>query len=139
LQACEALDARYRCPVVGGCCTSLHRHDQGEHRPGLRRVGHDKTHFSTADIFEPRQVINDEIVRRYLDFSQPIALFQISTLHHYDCEPGPQSIMAECIDALPSSSYVTVSHFFDPEIVGELSELAAATVPLCHRWNQQHR
>jgi hypothetical protein len=84
----------------------------------------DLTHFSAADIFTPSEVISDEVVRRHLDFSQPIALFQLSTLHHYDGERGPQSIMAEYIDALPSGSYVAVCHFFDPEDAGELSELA---------------
>jgi SAM-dependent methyltransferase len=83
----------------------------------------DQTHFSSADIFEPREVVNDEIVCRYLDFSEPIALFQLSTLHHYDGERSPQSIMAEYIEALPSGSYVALSHFFDPE-TSELSELA---------------
>jgi hypothetical protein len=84
----------------------------------------DLTRFSAADIFTPSEVIGDEVVRRHLDFSQPIALFQLSTLHHYDGERGPQSIMAEYIDALPSGSYVAVCHFFDPEDAGELSELA---------------
>jgi SAM-dependent methyltransferase len=82
-----------------------------------------QTRFSAADIFEPRQVINDETVCKHLDFSEPIALFQISTLHHYDGERGPQSIMAEYIDALAPGSYVALSHFWDPETT-ELSELA---------------
>jgi S-adenosyl methyltransferase len=84
----------------------------------------DQTHFSAADIFKPCEIINDEVVRRYLDFSEPIALFQLGTLHHYDGERSPQSIMAEYIDALPSGSYVAISHFFDPETTSELSELA---------------
>ncbi|MGH4007077.1 MAG: SAM-dependent methyltransferase [Pseudonocardiaceae bacterium] len=84
----------------------------------------DYTHFSAADIFKPHQVINDEVVRKYLDFSKPIALFQLGTLHHYDDEPSPQSIMAGYIDALPSGSYVAISHFSDPETTPELSELA---------------
>jgi hypothetical protein len=84
----------------------------------------DQTHFSAADIFKPDQIINDEVVRKYLDFSEPIALFQLGTLHHYDGERSPQSIMAEYIDALPSGSYVAISHFFDPETPSELSELA---------------
>jgi hypothetical protein len=75
----------------------------------------EQTHFSAADIFKPREVLNDEIVRKYVDFSQPIALFQLGTLHHYDGERSPQSIMAEYVDALPSGSYVAVSHFLDPE------------------------
>ncbi len=84
----------------------------------------DQTYFSAADIFEPRQVLNDEIVRKHLDFSEPIALFQLGTLCHYDGERSPQSIMQEYIDALPSGSYVAICHFFDPETPSELSELA---------------
>lgn len=84
----------------------------------------DQTHFSAADIFEPHQILDDQIVRRYLDFSEPIALFQLGTLHHYDGERSPQDIMAEYIDALPSGSYVAISHFFDPQTTPELSELA---------------
>jgi hypothetical protein len=82
----------------------------------------DQTHFSAADIFKPREIVNDEIVRKHLDFSQPIALFQLGTLHHYDGERSPGDIMQEYIDALPSGSYVALSHFFDPE--NEYSELA---------------
>lgn len=84
----------------------------------------DQTHFSAADIFQPDQIINNEIVRKYLNFSEPIALFQLGTLHHYDGERSPQSIMAEYIDALPSGSYVALSHFCDPETTPELGELA---------------
>ena len=87
-------------------------------------VENDQTHFSPADIFKPHEVINDKIVRTYLDFSEPIALFQLGTLHHYDGERSPQSIMAEYIEALPSGSYVAISHFCDPETTSELSELA---------------
>jgi hypothetical protein len=60
----------------------------------------------------------------YLDFSEPIALFQLGTLHHYHGERSPQSIMTEYIEALPSGSYVAISHFCDPETTSELSELA---------------
>jgi hypothetical protein len=83
----------------------------------------DQTHFSAADIFEPREILDDEIVRKHLDFSQPIALFQLGTLHHYDGERSPGDIMQEYIEGLPSGSYVALSHFFDPES-SEHSELA---------------
>jgi hypothetical protein len=83
----------------------------------------DQTHFSAADIFQPKQILNDEIVRKHIDFSEPIALFQLGTLHHYDGEPSPQEIMKEYIDALPSGSYVGLTHFFDPE-TDEHSDLA---------------
>lgn len=83
----------------------------------------DQTHFTAADIFKPEEILNDEIVRKHLDFTQPIALFQLGTLHHYDGERSPADIMKTYIDALPSGSYVGLSHFLDPE-TEEHSELA---------------
>lgn len=83
----------------------------------------DQTHLISADIFKPDQVINNEVVRKYLDFSEPMALYQCGTLHHYSGERSPGDIMQEYVDALPSGSYVALSHFFDPETM-EHSALA---------------
>jgi SAM-dependent methyltransferase len=83
----------------------------------------DQTHFVSADIFNPSEVINNEVVRKHLDFSQPIALFQLGTIHHYDDERTPASIMQEYIDVLAPGSYVAISHFLDPQ-TEEHSELA---------------
>jgi hypothetical protein len=74
----------------------------------------DQTHLISADIFEPRQVIENEVVRKHLDFSEPMALYQCGTLHHYTGDRYAD-IMREYVDALPSGSYVALSHFFDPE------------------------
>ncbi len=76
----------------------------------------DQTHFSAADIFKPQEILDDEVVRRHIDFDQPLALFQLGTLHHYNGDsPTTAEIMAEYIEALPSGSYVAISHFLDPE------------------------
>jgi S-adenosyl methyltransferase len=83
----------------------------------------DQTHFVSADIFKPEEIIENELIRKYLDFSQPIALFQLGTIHHYGGDRTPRDIMQAYVDALPSGSYVAISHFFDPEIT-EHSELA---------------
>lgn len=83
----------------------------------------DQTQLVDADIFKPGEVINNEAVRKHLDFSQPIALYQCGTLHHYSAERSPGDIMQEYVNALPSGSYVVVSHFFDPE-TAEHSPLA---------------
>ncbi len=83
----------------------------------------DQVHLVEADIFTPRQVIDNDDVRRYLDFSEPLALLQNGTLHHYDGDRSPGDIMQEYVDTLPSGSYVAISHFFDPE-ASEYSELA---------------
>lgn len=82
----------------------------------------EQTRFIAADIFHPDEVLNNETVRQHLDFSQPLALLQVGTLHHYDGERPPGDIMAEYVDALPSGSYVLLAHFFNPE--NELSDFA---------------
>jgi len=75
----------------------------------------DQTHFTAEDIFEPERVLADEVVRKHIDFEQPLALFQMGTIHHYAGERDPADIMRVYIDALPSGSVVGISHFFDPE------------------------
>lgn len=74
------------------------------------------THFISADIFNPRDILENEVVRRQLDFSEPVAFFQFGTLHHYDgARDQPAKLMQEYIEALPSGSYVGITHFLDPE------------------------
>lgn len=79
-------------------------------------------HMVEADIFKPHQVIEDQLVRRTLDFSEPIVLLHVGTLHHLEGEAGPE-VMRQYIDALAPGSYVIFSHFYDPE-VPELTEIA---------------
>jgi hypothetical protein len=74
----------------------------------------DQTHLISADIFVPREVLENEVVRRHLDFSEPVALYQCGTIHHYTGDRYAE-IMQEYIEALPSGSYVALSHFYDPE------------------------
>ena len=82
----------------------------------------DQTHLISADIFEPREVLGDPVTRQHLDFTEPIALYQCGTMHHYTGSRYAE-IMQEYVDALPSGSYVVLSHFLDPE-TEEFSPLA---------------
>ena len=84
----------------------------------------ENTKLVGADIFKPTEVLENEFVRRHLDFTRPIALLQVATLHHHSADEGlaPAEVMRGYIDALPSGSYVVFSHFFDPE--NELSPIA---------------
>ncbi|GAA2680850.1 MULTISPECIES: SAM-dependent methyltransferase [Actinosynnema] len=84
----------------------------------------DQTHFSAADIFDPEAILDDPVVRAHIDFSKPVALLQLGTMHHYNgTSPSAKEIMAKYVDALPSGSFVALSHFLDPETeeLGRLS------------------
>ncbi|GAB3477869.1 SAM-dependent methyltransferase [Amycolatopsis cihanbeyliensis] len=81
----------------------------------------DNTYFADADIYQPSQFYDHDIVRTRIDFDRPIGLVHSSTIHHY---PGDfADLMRQYIDPLPSGSWVALSHFYDPE-TPELSEVA---------------
>ncbi|GAA1608384.1 MULTISPECIES: SAM-dependent methyltransferase [Kribbella] len=82
----------------------------------------ENTLFVSADIFDPDEVLANREVRGFLDFSEPIAVIQNGTLHHYIGDEGAQ-IMQKYVDAVVPGSYTVVSHFFNPE-TPEHSEVA---------------
>jgi hypothetical protein len=75
----------------------------------------DRTHIVQADIFDPPSVLGHEGVRRHLDFSRPLALLQLGTLHYVDDQSRAVGIMRQYVDALPVGSFVGISQFLDPE------------------------
>lgn len=82
----------------------------------------ENTLFVSADIFEPDEVLGLPEVHEFLDFSQPIALIQNGTLHHYIGDEAP-AIMQKYVDALVPGSYTVIAHFYDPQ-TPEHSEVA---------------
>ncbi|MFJ9419348.1 SAM-dependent methyltransferase [Streptomyces sp. NPDC101227] len=77
----------------------------------------ESTVIVSEDIFEPERLLQNEVVRSKLDWNEPIALLHMGTLHHYNGEEARsrKDIMRAYIEALPSGSYVAISHFLDPE------------------------
>ncbi|MBL1075352.1 SAM-dependent methyltransferase [Nocardia sp. 2] len=82
----------------------------------------DRTAIVDADIFRPFEVLRHPDIRARLDFTRPIALLQNGTLHHYLGDDAAL-IMRTYIDALPSGSYVSIAHLYNPE-TPEHGELA---------------
>lgn len=79
--------------------------------------GNESAVIVAEDIFEPERLLGNELVRSHLDWSKPIALLHMGTLHHYNGEDTRtrKDIMRTYLDALPPGSYVAISHFLDPE------------------------
>ncbi|MFD6566131.1 SAM-dependent methyltransferase [Micromonospora profundi] len=67
-----------------------------------------------ADVRSPQEILDDPDVRRFLDFDRPIGLLLFAILHHIGDDEDPRAIAAALIDALPSGSYMAISHFRDP-------------------------
>nr|WP_042180861.1 SAM-dependent methyltransferase [Kibdelosporangium sp. MJ126-NF4]CEL14638.1 protein of unknown function DUF574 [Kibdelosporangium sp. MJ126-NF4]CTQ96733.1 protein of unknown function DUF574 [Kibdelosporangium sp. MJ126-NF4] len=86
----------------------------------------DRTHFIAGDLTEASSLLDHSDIHRYIDFSQPVALYQIGTLHHCADADAIREFMRVYVDALAPGSYVAISHFFDPGS-GEDSESAQRT------------
>jgi hypothetical protein len=75
----------------------------------------EQTRLLGADIFEPSSILDNEVVRTHLDFEQPIAVFCLATLHNHKGErQEPAKVMRRYVEALPSGSFLAVSHLLDP-------------------------
>src|SRR5262249_42128823 len=66
------------------------------------------TAYLEADLREPDTIL--AAARQTLDFSQPIALILLGILHLIQDADKPYEIVAHLMDALPSGSYLVVSH-----------------------------
>jgi hypothetical protein len=71
-----------------------------------------------ADLRRPEEILDHPEVRAALDFDRPVALMLVAVLHFVTDEEDPRGILARLLKALPSGSYLTVSHVtadFDSE------------------------
>ncbi|MEU8175099.1 SAM-dependent methyltransferase [Microbispora hainanensis] len=67
-----------------------------------------------ADIRDPESILGHPGVRALIDFDQPVALLLFAILHHVNDHEDPQGIAARFRDALPSGSFLALSHFHNP-------------------------
>jgi hypothetical protein len=63
-----------------------------------------------ADLREPEKVLADPVVRRMIDFGKPVGLLLVAVLHCLSNADDPWGVVATLRDALPSGSYLVVSH-----------------------------
>jgi hypothetical protein len=79
--------------------------------------------FVQGDFREPASIL--ERAADTLDFSQPIAVMLIALLHFFPDSAGPYEIVDELMAAVPSGSYLAISHMtadLEPDRMGPLAE-----------------
>jgi hypothetical protein len=69
----------------------------------------------TADIRRPDEILANDQVQKYIDFSQPVGLLAFAILHHFNDDEDPVGIAARLRGAVPAGSHMALSHFFNPE------------------------
>jgi O-methyltransferase involved in polyketide biosynthesis len=69
--------------------------------------------YLDADAHDPRAIL--EQAAATLDFSRPVAVVMFGLLHFFDDNERPEQIVATLLDAVPSGSYLAISHFAKDE------------------------
>jgi hypothetical protein len=90
----------------------------------------DRTTVVQADLRDPQTVLDQPEVRRLLDFDRPIGLLLLAILHFVPDKNEPQKIMDELRAALPSGSYLAITHGspdLRPDVVHKLEEIYSRT------------
>jgi predicted transcriptional regulator len=77
------------------------------------------TIFLTGNLCEPEDLINRPELREHLDLSRPVGLLLVSVLHCVEDDDQAQRIVKTLSDALPSGSYVAISHALQDESTKE--------------------
>jgi hypothetical protein len=63
-----------------------------------------------ADLRDPDAVLGNPEVRAHLDFERPVAVLLSAALHFVTDSDHPHAVVARYRDAVPSGSYLAISH-----------------------------
>jgi hypothetical protein len=80
------------------------------------------TAYVMGDLRRPDEILAQ--ARETLDFDRPIALMLVAILHHLRDDERPYDLVRHVLDALPTGSYLVLSHgtldFLEPERAREV-------------------
>jgi hypothetical protein len=95
------------------------------------------TAFIDADLREPEKILADPAVHKTLDLGKPVALMLVAILMFFRDDENPQGMVSALLDALPSGSYLTVTHptadFNPEEMAGAVAAAQHAGITLVPR------
>jgi hypothetical protein len=88
------------------------------------------TAYLDADLRDPDEILSHPDLRGTLDLSRPVALTLVAILHFILDDNDPYGVVSRLVDALPSGSYLAMSHatydFMAAEVVAQLDTTNAA-------------
>ncbi|OEV05641.1 SAM-dependent methyltransferase [Streptomyces oceani] len=69
-----------------------------------------RTIYLQADLRQPGRILASERLNALLDLREPVGLTLVAILHFLEESERPEAILEELVAALPSGSYVALSH-----------------------------
>lgn len=78
-----------------------------------------QTAYLQADLSDPGSILRSDEVTRTLNLTEPVGLSLIAVLHFFKDAQDPYGLVRRLIEALPSGSYLAMSHnswdYYDPD------------------------
>ena len=75
-----------------------------------------------GDLRAPEAILADADVRQLIDFSQPVAVLLVAVLHFVTDADRPYEAVRTLVDALPSGSYLVLSHSTPDAVSDDVTE-----------------
>jgi S-adenosyl methyltransferase len=69
-----------------------------------------RTSYIDADLRDPQSILTAPQLRRTLDLDRPVALTLIAIMHFITDDDDPYGIVSRLMEALPSGSYLALTH-----------------------------
>jgi hypothetical protein len=88
------------------------------------------TQVITADLCRTAEVLDDPVVRDFVDLSRPIGMLLFAILHHLNDDDDPGAVAERLRSAMVPGSYLAVSHFCNP---GAAYPEDAARADMCEK------
>ncbi len=79
-----------------------------------------------ADLRAPREITTHPDTRRLIDFSGPVAVLMLASLHFVTDAEHPQAIVSEWRDTMAPGSYLAISHITADEVEPATAKAAQA-------------
>jgi hypothetical protein len=99
------------------------------------------TAYIDADLRDTGTILTQ--AAELLDFTKPVAVTLIAILHAIPDSDDPHAIVASLMDAVPSGSYLALSHlgpeFFDPETLREAQDASGRRVQQQITWRNREQ
>ncbi|MEV6659652.1 SAM-dependent methyltransferase [Nocardia fluminea] len=89
-----------------------------------------RTRFIHADLHDPRSILDHPDLADTLDRDEPVAIMLVAIMMYFSDADRPQDLIADLLDAVPSGSYLVITHptaDFAPEAMAGVQAAAEAS------------
>ncbi|GAA4219740.1 O-methyltransferase involved in polyketide biosynthesis [Streptosporangium album] len=80
------------------------------HARALLRDAREQVTVAPGDLRQPEEILKSPEVQHHFDFSAPMAVLLVAVMHFITESDDPRRIVATLRDAMPSGSYLILSH-----------------------------